>query len=389
MVAAKLPRGIVEYRGMYRVRISIDGKRHLVGDYPVLKDAKAALDIARAQKITGQFVTAEQRRAEKRAREDAEKLEQEKNLTVKAWAQEWLAQVEREVEQGLKSRGTLREYKGQINNSVIPYIGDKLLVDVTEDDIKAIMRRARETSSAKEAKTLIVIRRMFNVAVEQNKGGLITSPVRYKETAPETSATRRAQLATPEQVKSLAEAMPPLLQLTVYLGMWVEARQGEVLGLQRGDFVDLDKPGRATVRIVRQWNQKEQPPRLTPTKAKDTRTLSIPEALVPLIKAHLDEFVGEGEDAFVFPSPLQEGKPVSQSAHNRYWNRAKKNVGMPRAFRFHDLRASGLTIFAQQGATVAEIMARGGHKDVSVAMRYQRAAAERDRELAAKMPVVV
>ncbi|WP_269213847.1 hypothetical protein [Schaalia sp. lx-260] len=39
--------------------------------------------------------------------------------------------------------------------------------------------------------------------------------------------------------------------------------------------------------------------------------------------------------------------------------------------------------------TIAEIMARGGHKDVEVVMVYQRAAAECDRELAARMPVEI
>jgi hypothetical protein len=44
-----------------------------------------------------------------------------------------------------------------------------------------------------------------------------------------------------------------------------------------------------------------------------------------------------------------------------------------------------LTIFAQEGATLAELMRRGGHADIRVVLRYQHATMSRDRELADRM----
>jgi len=58
---------------------------------------------------------------------------------------------------------------------------------------------------------------------------------------------------------------------------------------------------------------------------------------------------------------------------------------LPPRFRFHDLRHAGLTIFAQEGATLAELMRRGGHSDIRVVLRYQHATLTRDRELAERM----
>lgn len=52
---AKLPRGIQRYRGEYRVRISVNGKRHMVGSYPNLSDAKAALTLAKADVVRGVY----------------------------------------------------------------------------------------------------------------------------------------------------------------------------------------------------------------------------------------------------------------------------------------------------------------------------------------------
>ena len=53
--------------------------------------------------------------------------------------------------------------------------------------------------------------------------------------------------------------------------------------------------------------------------------------------------------------------------------------------RFHDLRHTGAVLAAlaaQSGATLAELMHRLGHTTPAAAMRYQHAAAERDREIA-------
>ena len=61
--------------------------------------------------------------------------------------------------------------------------------------------------------------------------------------------------------------------------------------------------------------------------------------------------------------------------------------GLPDGYRFHDLRHTGLTRIAQEGATLAELMRRGGHSDVTVVLRYQKATMARDIELAARMSV--
>ncbi|WP_044492612.1 tyrosine-type recombinase/integrase [Nesterenkonia massiliensis] len=58
---------------------------------------------------------------------------------------------------------------------------------------------------------------------------------------------------------------------------------------------------------------------------------------------------------------------------------------LPYRYRFHDLRHTGLTIFAQEGATLAELMRRGGHSDIRVVLRYQHSTMARDRELAERM----
>ena len=53
--------------------------------------------------------------------------------------------------------------------------------------------------------------------------------------------------------------------------------------------------------------------------------------------------------------------------------------------RFHDLRVTALTMLAQQGATVRELMAAAGHTTPNMAIHYQRTTEKRQRALADKV----
>jgi integrase len=63
---------------------------------------------------------------------------------------------------------------------------------------------------------------------------------------------------------------------------------------------------------------------------------------------------------------------------------ARKAAGRP-DLRFHDLRHTGAVLAAATGATLAELMARLGHSTAGAALRYQHAAADRDKVIAAAL----
>ena len=60
------------------------------------------------------------------------------------------------------------------------------------------------------------------------------------------------------------------------------------------------------------------------------------------------------------------------------------DIGRP-DLHLHDLRHSGLTWVAASGASLAELMRRGGHSTPSAAMVYQHATEDRDKALAAAL----
>lgn len=66
------------------------------------------------------------------------------------------------------------------------------------------------------------------------------------------------------------------------------------------------------------------------------------------------------------------------------WERARATAGLPDA-HFHDLRHAGLTLSAQAGAALVEVMRRAGDSSAAAALRYQHAADQRDAEIAQRL----
>lgn len=383
---AALPRGIVLHRGLYRVRITVEGKRHLVGDYTNLADAKAALAIAKADVVRGVYKSPEALKAEREAEKAREaaalavaKALEEKELTVSAWSEQWLEQL---VETG-RSDGTLRTYRSTLSRHILPALGKKKLGEVTQDDIDRLLR-SRKTPAVR-TNVSRVLRSLYLAAVDQGEGGLTAVPFRLHVPKPQVArGLDSSKVATPEQVRALAEALPERLSLAAYLAAIMSLRLGEVLGLQRGDFDGLDSPGLAVLHVRRQWNSKAYGggASYSAPKAGSEGVLAVPEELAAQVRVHLERWVGGAKASPLFPSVTDPSRPMSQTRFDEEWRAARVKAGMP-AFRFHDLRHTGLTLYAQAGATLSEIMARGRHKHPEVAVRYQHATLERDRANAA------
>ena len=105
-------------------------------------------------------------------------------------------------------------------------------------------------------------------------------------------------------------------------------------------------------------------------------------------------------DRAIPPAPVRACAPrrrraaVPVTGHPDRWHQAKELYALyhqARAeaarpdLRWHDLRHTGAVLAAAAGATLAELMARLGHSTAEAALRYQHAAADRDKVIAARM----
>ena len=108
----------------------------------------------------------------------------------------------------------------------------------------------------------------------------------------------------------------------------------------------------------------------------------LPRFVLDAIDTPLATFVGGDPDGPLFPG--EAGGIISDGWFQREWRLAKNALDLP-SMHFHDLRHTAGTIASQQGATMKEVMSRLGHSTTSAAIRYQKAAADRDQLIADKL----
>ena len=119
-----------------------------------------------------------------------------------------------------------------------------------------------------------------------------------------------------------------------------------------------------------------------PRSRAGKRGLSFPAELAPELRDHLDRYAERGRHGLVFVGP--KGGRLRRSNFNKIWSKAAVSAGVPGA-HFHDLRHTGGTLTAIEGATTKELMARLGHSSTRAAMIYQHAPRDRDKSIAASL----
>ncbi|MCI1962633.1 MAG: site-specific integrase [Ancrocorticia sp.] len=369
-------------RNMFRVRVSYLGKQYECGEYQSLKLAKIALEKYQAQAILGTFVAPVELKRRARAQRAAA---QAQKTTVGQWSAIWLESLSDDAHR--RSPGTIASYRSTLRAHILPALGETPLTALTPEQVEECANLARERGEGAYRNVVRTMRAMLNAAVAVQVGGLTVSPLEIK--LGKTGSRRRTdeEIPSAEEVTALANAMPPELELAVLLAAWCQLRLGEVLGLQRQDFRDLDKPGKATLHVARQWLSKANPPTYGAPKDDSERTVVVPNTLANKVVKHLAQYTPDGPEAPVFASSLDKTRPISHNAFARRWNAARE-IARP-GTEFHALRHFGLSMYARTGATTAEIMRRGGHKDVEAASRYQHGSLKRDQELTAQLDSLI
>ena len=99
-----------------------------------------------------------------------------------------------------------------------------------------------------------------------------------------------------------------------------------------------------------------------------------------MLAAHIEEYVDDHPDALIFTSV--KNSPLINRYFAPYWRKALKAAGLDESIRFHDLRHHAGTSAATAGASLREIMARMGHASSDASLRYLKASARRDEEIA-------
>jgi integrase len=172
----------------------------------------------------------------------------------------------------------------------------------------------------------------------------------------------------------------------VLLAAFASLRWGEVTAFKRRD-IDL---AAGTVRVRFAYTEQDNGKMLLgpPKSRAGRRTVTIPAAIIPDVKAHLDKYTKRDDDALVFTGI--KGGPLRRSGFNKLtrWVDVVRTMGVP-GLHFHDLRHTGNTLAADMGVSLRNLMARMGHDNERAALIYQHASNRADRKIAEGLNALV
>jgi integrase len=301
-----------------------------------------------------------------------------KNMTLRELAQIWREQRVNSKGQPL-SPSTLGEYQRLIESTLRRFAG-KRIREITTQQLEAW--RAPEIKRAPNQTIKAYKHLLTLMSWAQRRAWIASNPCVIERGTAYTPS--EPPIPTPEQVRVMADNAPQPFKAIWALATFGGLRKGEILELRRKDL-EILKDGEDRWVIVNVsrgviWHNGEAIVR-TPKTSAGVRTVQLPLEASPILLEHL-KGVNINPDALLFPRALGTQEHWHKYQINPYWNKLRALAGFPH--RFHSLRAYHLTYYAQTGATLREIMARGGHSDIKTAMRYQKTTG-RESELLRKM----
>jgi integrase len=287
-------------------------------------------------------------------------------VTFGDYSRTWLA--------GRELSDSTRLLYGNVLRHIRPAFADVPVAAITPVMVREWTGKLRdETGPTMRAHAYSLLRTILNTAVADDL--IPVNPCRVRGAG---SAKRERQIkpASIGELEALVTAMPARYKLMVLLAAWCAMRFGELAELRRSD-IDV----KAGVVRVRRGVIRGDAGRAVkgPKSEAGKRDVNIPPHLMPLVKDHLRDHVAASQTALVFPAAA--GGHMAPSSLYAVYHPAREAAGRD-DLRFHDLRHTGAVLAAATGATLAELMARLGHSTVSAAMRYQHAAADRDKAIA-------
>ncbi|WP_433687621.1 tyrosine-type recombinase/integrase [Micromonospora carbonacea] len=273
---------------------------------------------------------------------------------------------------------TVHLYGWLLEKHIVPYLGGtelgRLDTPMVRDWRAELLGNGVSVSMA--AKAYRLLRAVLMTAVKEDQI-LTRNPCQIPGADQEKAAER--PVLTLAQVFKLADIVPPRYRALVLVTTFGCLRWGEVSALQRQD-VDTTA---GTIRIRQAYTEQRGVGLvLGPPKSRaGRRTVTLPPAVVEVVRDHLAAEVDDTPDAFVFTT--ESGRPIWRGNLNKIiaWKASVTRIGQPN-LHFHDLRHTGNTLAARTGASTRDLMARMGHDSPQAALIYQHATAEADRAIA-------
>jgi integrase len=262
---------------------------------------------------------------------------------------------------------TKRHYRSVLQSLVYPTFGNKALQDITIESVDRWWSSLDHIPAGRK-NAYMTMSGVFRFAVRW--GRIEKSPCQVVRAGADASKPRPT--FTVDDFKAVLAHSDLDMGAILWTIFGGHLRNAEAAGLCRKDY------DRATgvLTVERQFPMGSKV--LTPTKTGHVKKVKLLAPARAALEAHLDSTFGYPNDA-MFTS--ERGYRMSTEMIRKRWNEARSAAGVP-AMHVHDLRHVSLTLVALSGATLKDLMSRGGHTTTGQAIRYQHTSAEQDARVA-------
>ncbi len=285
--------------------------------------------------------------------------------TVGEYLDRW---IEDSVRDTVRQR-TYERYEQLVRVHLKPAFGRVRLGALSPAHVRALYREKLDAGLS--PRTVRYVHVTLSKALKQAAAdGLIPRNAAASVKAPKPAKKEITPLSR-EQVGAFfaavsGERLEPLYVLAVTAGL----REGEILGLKWED-VDLDS---GMLQVRRSLSEARSGRIFEAPKSGKGRSIRLTQKALNALREHrrrqLEERMKSAglwqESGLVFPSRV--GTPLGGRNLNRSFKRDLERAGLPRTFRFHDLRHTCATLLLKQGLHPIFVQQLLGHGDVSLTL---------------------
>jgi integrase len=359
--------------GKYQIRyMGLDGKRHSGGTYRQKRDAVRALSRILASMEAGTW------KPLARAQEGGP---DPRKITLREYSEKWLGT--RLTKQGKPLAPKTQELYRYLLDRPLAEFADTPIRRITLGQVQDWWARAEFGEGRTRNASYKYLKALLDHAA---KNRLIPASPCTIENATEhkpkeTIAPTETELAIMMESTS-SDDLRAVMALMAFCGL----RPSEALALRRKSLSTVEQ-GEETwwaVTIAESLSWLKKPARVVfkePKSNKGVRCLQIPHVAVPYILKHL-ESVSNDPEALLFSRDSEGRIPWAESRLKQRLEPLRKVAGYKGSA--YGFRHYHLTRYHQAGASIREVMERGGHSTIEAAMRYQHTTG-REHELLKRM----
>lgn len=274
------------------------------------------------------------------------------------------------------------EYEAKWKQLIEPKLGSLAVRDLTTTAVRGWFSGLDPKLATRNGHAYGILNMICNTAV---RDGLLDRNPCQITGAMNPKVKKRVRIPSTVELHAIADKLgaddkTARFKALVLLAGWCGLRYGEVSELRRKDF----NADCSVVSVSRGVTHRQGQCLIGSTKTgEQERMVTIPPHIRDDVKAHLARFVAKGDEALLF-TPARGGCHLNDRVFNKdVFQKAAKDIGRE-DLSAHDLRRFAGTKNAAV-SSLAENMARLGHKTVDAALRYQHSQDGRDAIVAASL----